>query len=91
MDDASLVEIIVNKYEPGDYISTHKDYHDYIYNMVINIQDSEEDGIIIEDTFYPDRMGRCVVFKYSGLNHSVPPVKNKRYVLIYLYRKNEYV
>ena len=56
---------------------------------MIHLEDSDEDGLMIEDTFHPLREGRMTVFKGAGLLHSVPPVKNERYTLIYLYERGE--
>ena len=90
IEGAKLAEIVVNRYDPGDYIPEHRDRTLYLYNLLIHLQDSE-DGIKIEDTFYPDEIGRAVIFKGVGTVHSVPPVKNTRYTLIYLYERAGYV
>lgn len=84
MPGAKVVEIVVNRYEVGDYIPDHRDRAHYKYNMVIAVQECG-DGIQILDTFYPDVAGRACIFEGIGPTHSVPPVKHKRYVLIYLY------
>jgi len=85
-ENSKLAEVVVNKYDIGDYLPDHKDKTAYTYNVLINLQDSE-DGIKIEDTHYPDEEGRAIIFKDIGLTHSVPPVKNLRYTLIYLYER----
>jgi len=85
-EGSTLAEVVVNKYEPGDYLPQHTDKTSYTYNVLINLQTSE-DGIQIEDTHYPDEEGRAVIFKKLGVRHSVPPVKNLRYTLIYLYER----
>jgi len=85
-EGSTLAEVVVNKYEPGDFLPEHFDKTSYTHNVLINLQTSE-DGIKIEDTHYPDEEGRAVIFKKIGLRHSVPPVKNLRYTLIYLYER----
>jgi len=89
IEGCSLAEVVVNRYEPGDFIPEHLDRTVYPYNLMIHLEDSDEDGLMIEDTFYPLREGRMTVFKGAGLLHSVPPVKNERYTLIYLYERGE--
>ena len=90
IEGAKLAEVVVNRYDPGDYIPEHRDRTLYLYNLLIHLQDGE-DGIKIEDTFYPDEIGRAVIFKGVGTVHSVPTVKNTRYTLIYLYERAGYV
>ena len=85
-EGAKLAEVVVNKYEPGDYMPDHLDKTTYTHNVLINLQ-SSEDGIQIEDTHYPDEEGRAVIFNKIGVRHSVPPVKNLRYTLISLYER----
>ena len=80
-----VAEVVVNRYLPGDYISAHLDRAlFYVYNMTIPLQ-TGTDGVEIQGVKYPDVAGSGVVFKGPGLEHSVPPVTNKRYTLIYLY------
>lgn len=86
-EGSRLAEVVVNKYEPSDYMPDHMDKTTYTHNVLINLQTSNEDGIQIEDTHYPDEEGRAVIFKKLGVRHSVPPVKNLRYTLIYLYER----
>jgi len=83
---STLAEVVVNKYEPGDFMPEHVDKTTYTYNVLINLQ-SSEDGIQIEDTHYPDEEGRAIIFNKLGVRHSVPPVKNLRYTLMYLYER----
>lgn len=85
-DDCKLAEIAINKYQVGDYLGKHKDRHYYRKNIVIALQASG-DGLYIDDTgeFIEDKLGQGVIFEGIGPAHSVPPVKNERYVLIYLY------
>jgi len=85
-EGSKLAEVVVNRYEPGDYLPSHKDKTLYTHNLLISLQDGE-DGIKIEDKFYPDEIGRAVIFKGIGVTHSVPPVINTRYTLIYLYER----
>lgn len=85
-EGSTLAEVVVNKYEPGDFMPEHIDKTTYTYNVLINLQ-SSEDGIQIEDTHYPDEEGRAIIFNKLGVKHSVPPVKNLRYTLMYLYER----
>lgn len=79
-----VAEIIVNRYMPGQGMPDHRDRSTYKHNLTIPVQ-ARGDGIVLEDVFYPDEIGRGVVFHGIGPVHRVPPVKHKRYVLIYLY------
>lgn len=80
-----VAEVVINRYLPGDFISKHLDRATfYVYNMTIALQ-TGIDGVEIEGIKYPDVAGNGVVFRGPGLEHSVPPVTNKRYTLIYLY------
>lgn len=89
IEGARLAEVVVNRYEPGDYIPEHWDRTLYLYNMLINLQ-TGTDGIVIDNVFYPDEIGRAIIFKGAGTAHSVPPVKQTRYTLIYLYERSNY-
>jgi hypothetical protein len=85
-DNYWLKEIAVNKYNVGDFIGKHKDKHYYRKNMVIALQDLG-DSLYFDDLneTIPDVKGQAVVLDGIGPAHSVPPVKNQRYSLIYLY------
>jgi hypothetical protein len=84
-DNFFLAEIAVNHYKVGDYIGRHKDRHLYRRNLVIALQE-KGDGLLVEnDEFISDKIGQGVLFEGVGPVHSVPPVKNDRYCLIYLY------
>ena len=89
IEGAKLAEVVVNRYDPDDYLPAHWDRTLYLYNMLINLQNGP-DGLIIDDKFYPDEIGRAVVFKGAGTVHAVPPVKESRYTLIYLYERSSY-
>lgn len=89
IEGAKLAEVVVNRYDLGDYIPEHWDRTLYLYNMLINLQ-TGTDGIVIDGVFYPDEIGRAVIFKGAGTVHSVPPVKQTRYTLIYLYERSIY-
>lgn len=81
-----LAEIALNRYNIGDYLGKHKDRHFYRRNLVIALQENG-DGLYVNDAeeFIEDVLGQGVMIEGIGPAHSVPPVKNKRYVLIYLY------
>lgn len=81
---AVLGEAIVNRYDVGDYMPEHVDLAFYDYNMVIALTDAG-DGVEVQGEFYKDEPGRALVFSRKSEPHEVPPVKTKRYVLIYLY------
>lgn len=85
-DGFPLAEIAVNRYKVGDFIGKHRDRDLYRLNLVIALQESG-DGLLIDDenVFVEDVIGQGVLFKGVGPVHSVPPVKNQRYSLIYLY------
>lgn len=82
--DCKVAEIVVNRYHPGQGMPDHRDRTIYKHNLTIPLQEAG-DGIVLEDTFFPDVKGRGVVFHGIGPVHRVPPVAHKRYVLIYLY------
>jgi hypothetical protein len=85
-DDCKLAEIAINRYKPNGYLGKHKDRHYYRKNLVIALQEFK-DGLYIDDEnrFIEDVAGQGVVFNGIGPAHSVPPVKNIRFTLIYLY------
>jgi len=85
-ENSQLAEIAVNRYNPGDFLGKHKDRHFYRKNIVIALQENG-DGLFVDDTgeFIEDVAGQAVLFEGIGPAHSVQPVKNERFVLIYLY------
>lgn len=82
----NLNEVAINRYNIGDYIGKHKDRDLYRLNLVIALQENG-DGLLIDDTgeFIEDKAGQGVLIEGVGPVHSVPPVKNTRYSLVYLY------
>ncbi|BDR26932.1 hypothetical protein RVBP20_1730 [Pseudomonas phage sp. NK1] len=84
VEGAWLGEVLINRYEIGTGMPEHIDQAVYRYNMVIALNDNG-DGITINGEFYQDVPGRATIFPIRSEPHEVPPVKNKRYVLIYLY------
>lgn len=84
IDGEKPTEICLNRYEVGNGMPEHVDIAMYRHNMVIALCD-HGDGILIEGKFYPDRPGKGVIMPFKSPPHEVPPVKHKRYVLIYLY------
>lgn len=85
-DNFLLAEIAINRYRIGDFIGKHKDRDYYRRNLVIALQELG-DGLLINDTeqFIEDVEGQGVLIEGVGPVHSVPPVKNERYCLVYLY------
>ena len=85
-DGFPLAEIAINRYKVGDFIGKHRDRDLYRLNLVISLQELG-DGLLIDDEnmFIEDVIGQGVLIKGVGPVHSVPPVKNQRYSLIYLY------
>lgn len=86
VDGWKLDIICINKYLPGDYIGTHRDRGTHPFNLVIPLQDGE-DGMFIKGELLKDKAGRAGLNAYTGLPHSVPPVKSERYVLIFLFNE----
>lgn len=82
----TLGEVAINRYNIGDYVGKHRDRDLYRLNLVISLQESG-DGLMIDDTdeFIEDKLGQGVLITGVGPTHSVPPVKNIRYSLVYLY------
>lgn len=85
-EEHKLAEIAINRYNIGDYLGKHKDFDYYRKNLVIALQDSE-DGVLINDEnkFIKDSVGQGICIDGIGPVHSVAPVNNKRYSLVYLY------
>jgi hypothetical protein len=79
-----LAEAIINRYKPGDYMPEHIDIQFYRKNLVIPLC-ADGDGVDIEGVFIPDVIGEGVCFSQCSVPHSVPAVKNLRYVAIFLY------
>lgn len=86
-----LEEVIVNKYEPGDYIPKHIDSHHYPKFCVVPLVENGDgfsayfDGADGDETFYEDVLGTGIVVSGNKLVHEVKPVKHKRYIVLYLY------
>ena len=85
-DNHRLAEIAVNRYQIGDFLGKHRDVDHYRKNLVISLQDSD-DGVLIDDEneFIKDSIGQGICIDGIGPVHSVAPVNNKRYSLVYLY------
>lgn len=81
-----ITDIVINRYQPGDYIGKHLDRASYRMNKVIALQQNG-DGIRIDedDLFVEDVKGQSVTLFGAGPIHSVPAAKSLRHVLIYLY------
>jgi len=84
--DHKLAEIAVNRYKVGDYLGKHRDFDYYRKNLVISLQDSE-DGVLINESneFIKNSIGQGICIDGIGPVHSVAPVNNQRYSLVYLY------
>ena len=85
-EEHRLAEVAINRYNVGDYLGKHRDFDYYRKNLVIALQDSD-DGVTIneEDKFIKDSVGQGICIDGVGPVHSVSPVNNKRYSLVYLY------
>lgn len=86
-EDFILAEIAINRYRKGDYIGKHRDRDYYRRNLVVALQENG-DGLIINDydnQFIEDKIGQGVLIEGVGPTHSVPPVKNERFSLVFLY------
>lgn len=77
-------ETIVNRYEPGGGMSEHIDMAPYRTNMLVMLSNND-DGVEVDKEFYKDDPGKAVIFPFKSPPHRVPPVKQQRFVLIYLY------
>lgn len=86
-----LEEVIVNKYDQGDYIPKHIDSHSYLKFCVVPLVENGDgfsayfDGPKGDESFYEDVLGTGILVTGNKLVHEVKPVKNKRYVILYLY------
>lgn len=85
-DEFFLSEVGINRYQVGDFIGKHRDKDLYRMNVVVSLQENG-DGLMIDDEhrFIEDRLGQGICIKGVGPVHSVPPVNQIRYTLIYLY------
>lgn len=81
---AILEEVCVNRYEVGFGMPEHIDLAQYQYNMVVALCDNG-DGVEIMGEFFKDHPGQGIIFPRKSAPHAVPPVKHKRYVIIFLY------
>lgn len=79
-----LSQACINRYDPGQYMPEHIDWSTNRVNMVVALNE-DGDGVEIKGVFSPDVQGEAVVFYDKSPPHRVPPVKNQRYVVIYLY------
>jgi hypothetical protein len=84
IDGAKPEEICLNRYEVGNGMPEHVDIAMYRYNMVIPLSD-HGDGLLVEGVFHADKPGQGVIMPFKSPPHEVPPVKHRRYTLIYLY------
>lgn len=86
-----LEEVIVNRYEVGDFLPKHIDSHIYPRFCVVPLCENGDgfsayfDGKDGEETFYQDRIGKGLLVNGNKLVHEVKPVKHKRYIVLYLY------
>lgn len=86
-----LEEVIVNKYEPGDFIPMHVDSHHYLSFCVVPLVAEGDgfsayfDGPTGDETYYPDTIGTGIHVTGNKLVHAVRPVSHKRYIALYLY------
>lgn len=79
-----LEEVCINRYEVGFGMPEHIDLAVYQYNMVVALSDNG-DGVNIMGEFHVDQPGKGICFPRKSDPHEVPPVKHKRYVIIFLY------
>jgi len=79
-----LGEAVINRYDVGGHMPEHIDHAQYRFNMVIPLCDNG-DGLYCGETFHEDDAGNGVIFPARSEPHSVPPVKHRRYVVIFLY------
>lgn len=77
-------EICLNRYEIGNGMPEHVDIAMYRHNMVIPLSD-HGDGLLVDGQFYVDKPGQGLIMPFKSPPHEVPPVKHRRYTLIYLY------
>lgn len=84
IDGWKPTEICLNRYEIGSGMPEHIDKAMYRHNMVLPLCD-HGDGLLVGDKFYVDRPGSGMIMPFKSPPHEVPPVKHRRYTLIYLY------
>lgn len=84
IDKWKPAEICLNRYEVGNGMPEHIDLAKYRHNMVIPLS-NHGDGLQIGETFYVDNPGKGLILPFKSPPHEVPPVKHRRYTLIYLY------
>jgi hypothetical protein len=80
-------DIIINKYNQGDYIPPHKDNTDFLLSGLMFLSEQKvfryyEDNKPIS---VEDKIGRTVIFKDNSLVHEVLQCNEERYSVVYLY------
>lgn len=86
-----LEEVVINRYNEGDFIPKHLDTHIYPKFCVVPLVESGDgfsayfDGANGDETFYEDIIGTGIVVSGTKLVHAVRPVQHKRYVVMYMY------
>lgn len=79
-----LDEAIINRYEVGQGMAEHIDLDNHRVNMTIPLME-EGDGLFVNGVWHEDVKGRACCFQSPSPPHYVPPVKHKRYLVVYLY------
>jgi len=82
-------EVIVNRYPVGGGIGKHADRQGFFLNMVVALTNSDD----VLRCYTPngtqdiaDKAGQATLISDPRLSHEVPPVKNERHTIIYLYQ-----
>lgn len=86
--DHWLQEVIVNKYNIGDYIPPHRDAHMYRKWVLISLCENGDGLTIIEDDkeyTFEDKAGYGIEVSGTLDLHEVKPTKHERFTIIYLY------
>lgn len=84
IDGLPPVQACINRYLPGDYMPEHIDIGLYRQNMVVALTDTGE-GVTVGGRTIIDEPGVATVYPAKSDPHQVLPVKELRFVLIYLY------
>jgi len=81
--DLPVTEILINKYEVGDWIPPHEDDAGPAYCVTLHLEDSEE-GLSHRGGLSKNKAGWCKEFPMDFV-HWVEPVTDPRYSVIFLY------
>ena len=76
--------VVIVRYFAGDYIPPHVDFGNFAHLISVPLQ-TGPDGITVNNVYYNDEAGMGIYVNRNKDVHSVAPVKELRYSLLFLY------